>query len=41
MQAKKEIAMTDLFDRFELKGLPLSNRAVMSATTRTRASVAA
>jgi N-ethylmaleimide reductase len=29
--------MTDLFDRFDLKGLPLSNRAVMSAMTRTRA----
>jgi N-ethylmaleimide reductase len=34
---KKEIAVTDLFDRFDLKGLPLSNRAVMSAMTRTRA----
>jgi N-ethylmaleimide reductase len=33
----KEIAMTDLFDKFDLKGLPLSNRAVMSAMTRTRA----
>src|SRR5450432_3565618 len=33
----KEITMTDLFDRFDLKGLPLSNRAVMSAMTRTRA----
>jgi N-ethylmaleimide reductase len=29
--------MTDLFDRFDLKGLPLSNRVVMSAMTRTRA----
>jgi 2,4-dienoyl-CoA reductase-like NADH-dependent reductase (Old Yellow Enzyme family) len=29
--------MTDLFDGFDLKGLPLSNRAVMSAMTRTRA----
>jgi N-ethylmaleimide reductase len=34
---KKEITMTDLFDRFDLKGLPLSNRVVMSAMTRTRA----
>jgi N-ethylmaleimide reductase len=29
--------MTDLFDRLDLKGLPLSNRVVMSAMTRTRA----
>jgi N-ethylmaleimide reductase len=29
--------MTDLFDAFDLKGLPLSNRIVMSAMTRTRA----
>jgi N-ethylmaleimide reductase len=29
--------MTDLFDDFDLKGLPLSNRIVMSAMTRTRA----
>jgi hypothetical protein len=29
--------MTDLFDGFDLKGLPLSNRVVMSATTRTLA----
>jgi N-ethylmaleimide reductase len=29
--------MTDLFDRFDLKGLPLSSRIVMSAMTRTRA----
>jgi N-ethylmaleimide reductase len=29
--------MTALFDSFDLKGLPLSNRIVMSAMTRTRA----
>jgi N-ethylmaleimide reductase len=29
--------MTDLFNSFDLKGLPLSNRIVMSAMTRTRA----
>jgi N-ethylmaleimide reductase len=29
--------MTDLFNAFDLKGLPLSNRIVMSAMTRTRA----
>jgi N-ethylmaleimide reductase len=29
--------MSDLFDDFDLKGLPLSNRIVMSAMTRTRA----
>jgi N-ethylmaleimide reductase len=29
--------MTDLFNGFDLKGLPLSNRVVMSAMTRTRA----
>jgi N-ethylmaleimide reductase len=29
--------MTDLFNGFDLKGLPLSNRIVMSAMTRTRA----
>ena len=29
--------MTDLFNGFNLKGLPLSNRIVMSAMTRTRA----
>jgi N-ethylmaleimide reductase len=29
--------MTDLFNTFDLKGLPLSNRIVMSAMTRTRA----
>jgi N-ethylmaleimide reductase len=29
--------MTDLFDGFDLKGLPLSNRIVLSAMTRTRA----
>ena len=29
--------MTDLFDDFDLKGLPLPNRIVMSAMTRTRA----
>jgi N-ethylmaleimide reductase len=29
--------MTDLFDGFDLKGLPLSSRIVMSAMTRTRA----
>ena len=30
--------MTDLFDSFDLKGISLSNRIVMSAMTRTRAS---
>jgi N-ethylmaleimide reductase len=29
--------MTDLFNSFDLRGLPLSNRIVMSAMTRTRA----
>ena len=29
--------MTDLFNSFDLKGLPLPNRIVMSAMTRTRA----
>src|SRR5476651_129360 len=29
--------MTDLFDGFDLRGLPLSSRIVMSAMTRTRA----
>ena len=29
--------MTDLLSRFDLRGLPLSNRVVMSAMTRTRA----
>jgi 2,4-dienoyl-CoA reductase-like NADH-dependent reductase (Old Yellow Enzyme family) len=33
----KDKFMTDLFDGFDLKGLPLSNRVVMSATTRTLA----
>jgi 2,4-dienoyl-CoA reductase-like NADH-dependent reductase (Old Yellow Enzyme family) len=32
--------MTDLFNSFDLKGLPLSNRIVMSAMTRTRATAA-
>jgi N-ethylmaleimide reductase len=36
-RAEKEITMTDLFNSFDLKGLPLSNRVVMSAMTRTRA----
>jgi N-ethylmaleimide reductase len=30
--------MTDLFSSYDLSGLPLSNRILMSAMTRTRAS---
>jgi 2,4-dienoyl-CoA reductase-like NADH-dependent reductase (Old Yellow Enzyme family) len=36
-RTEKEITMNDLFNSFELKGLALSNRVVMSAMTRTRA----
>jgi N-ethylmaleimide reductase len=33
----RTLYMTDLFNDFDLKGLPLANRIVMSAMTRTRA----
>src|SRR3984885_15097055 len=36
-RAARETIMTDLFNGFDLKGLPISNRIVMSAMTRTRA----
>jgi N-ethylmaleimide reductase len=36
-RAPKDPIVTDLFNSFDLKGLPLSNRIVMSAMTRTRA----
>jgi N-ethylmaleimide reductase len=36
-RAPKDTITTNLFNRFDLKDLPLSNRIVMSAMTRTRA----